>query len=144
MRDAQGVAFDTSVLIAFFADERPWAGAAEEMLTAVARRPALAVFPAVVITELLTVDARVERDERLRRFEELRSELPRHVIAPVDYAAARTAARFRAELGVKTPDALILASAEQQGADTFITNDRLLAKKASSVVKCVLLDDLLP
>ena len=45
------------------------------------------------------------------------------LLIDVDYDVARDAARIRAEAGLRTPDALILASAVVAGVDFLITND---------------------
>ena len=47
---------------------------------------------------------------------------------PNDEAVFRRAAELRARLGVKTPDALHLATAERYGCVQFWTNDDRLAK----------------
>jgi len=53
----------------------------------------------------------------LRHFAELE-------IITVDYAIARESARIRALTGMRTPDALIVASALVAGVDIVVTNDR--------------------
>ncbi len=56
---------------------------------------------------------------------------------PNDEAVFREAAELRAHLGVKTPDALHLATAERYGCIQFWTNDDRLAK-ASPLAENVL------
>jgi predicted nucleic acid-binding protein len=48
-----------------------------------------------------------------------------HVI-DLDRSVLRAAARLRAALGVKTPDALQLAAALMAGCPAYVTNDRAL------------------
>ena len=45
-------------------------------------------------------------------------------IVEVSYDIAREGARIRAAAGVRTPDALIIATAVVSGADVLVTNDR--------------------
>jgi predicted nucleic acid-binding protein len=53
----------------------------------------------------------------LRHFAEIR-------LVNVDYAIAREAARIRAATGLRTPDALIVATALVTEADILVTNDQ--------------------
>jgi predicted nucleic acid-binding protein len=48
---------------------------------------------------------------------------PNVTITAVDYAIAREAARIRAETRIRTPDALIVATAIVAGVKTVVTND---------------------
>lgn len=45
-------------------------------------------------------------------------------LADVTYAIARDAARIRATTGLPMPDALVIATAIDQGAEVLVTNDR--------------------
>jgi len=45
-------------------------------------------------------------------------------LVEVDYDVAREAARIRAVVGIRTPDALIVATAIVRGTDIIVTNDR--------------------
>jgi len=49
-------------------------------------------------------------------------------VAPLDSNVAERAARLRAQLGLKTPDAVIVASALTIGADAIVTHDRDLER----------------
>ena len=73
----------------------------------------------------------------LRHFGDLR-------LIDVDYDVAREAARIRAEAGLRTPDALILASAMVAGVDMLVTNDRAWKNRiptlSSRLRLCVMAD----
>jgi len=55
---------------------------------------------------------------------------PNLTVSSIDYAIAREAARLRAQTGLKTPDALIIATALGAGISLVIAND---AKWASAI-----------
>lgn len=73
----------------------------------------------------------------LRHFAEIR-------LIEVGYEIAREAARVRAATGMRTPDALILATALVAPVDILVTNDRASAARAEAVAPglrlCVLSD----
>jgi predicted nucleic acid-binding protein len=65
----------------------------------------------------------------------------------VDYEVAREAARIRATAGLRTPDAIVLASALVRGVDILVTNDRAWKTRDASLVPGLglcLFADLLP
>ncbi|MEM3658385.1 MAG: PIN domain-containing protein, partial [Candidatus Hadarchaeum sp.] len=62
-------------------------------------------------------------------------------VAPGVEAAAE-AARLRARYGLRTPDALLLATARAGGATAFLTNDRALLRVREGLT-IVVLEDLL-
>lgn len=61
-----------------------------------------------------------------------------HAITP---SVLETAAKVRADFGIKTPDAIHLANAIRANADLFITNDRKL--KRVTALNVLVLNDLL-
>ena len=65
-------------------------------------------------------------------------------LVAVDYDVAREAARIRATAGLRTPDAIVLASALVRGVDVLVTNDRVWQERVSSVTPgmalCLLAD----
>jgi len=81
-----------------------------------------AVVSAMLVTETLVRPFRAGTaavgtiETFLRHFPNLR-------IRDVDYDIAREAARVRAITGLKTPDAIVLATALTEGIDTVVAND---------------------
>ena len=66
----------------------------------------------------------------------------------MDYQIAREAARVRAATGMRTPDALILATAVVTSVDIVVTNDAASAAQARVAAPglwfCLLSDHILP
>ncbi|MEM3658319.1 MAG: PIN domain-containing protein, partial [Candidatus Hadarchaeum sp.] len=80
------------------------------------------------------------RPEVARDYRDLLTTYPELALIPVDAEIAERAADLRACYGLRTPDALQVATALHAGATAFLTNDaRLTAVKELEVV---LLDEL--
>lgn len=124
---------DTSVVIAYLAgDERdsPQATQLFDSFVSTGRNPAS--ISVVTAHEIMVkpyqrgAAATANVEGFLRHFDGL-------VLVDTTFAVAREAARIRALTALRTPDALILASAVLTAADVFVTNDRVLAAAASRV-----------
>jgi predicted nucleic acid-binding protein len=64
----------------------------------------------------------------VRRYESLFTESAGVVVLDIDMDIARRAAELRAKYGVRTADAIHLATALAAGASAFVTTDRRLAR----------------
>lgn len=82
---------------------------------------AVGVGSVLLITEVLTKPVRGEQEEELIRLTRL---LGRLELRPIDVATASVAVALGASYGLKTVDAVHLATAVNAGADRFITNNR--------------------
>ena len=81
----------------------------------------------------------------VRIVEDFLLRFPNLDVEPVTIAIAQEAARIRAATAVRTPDAIILATAVQVGATVVVGSDRswpALAKRAGLAVQIALLDRL--
>ena len=89
---------------------------------------ATAVTSVMTVLEVLTGAMRREDDVLVRRYESLFSESAGLVVLDIDIDIARRAAGLRARYGVRTADAIHLATALAAGASAFVTTDRRLAR----------------
>lgn len=89
---------------------------------------ATAVTSVMTVLEVLTGAKRQEDDVLVRRYESLFTESAGVVVLDVDMDIARRAAGLRALYGVRTADAIHLATALAAGASAFVTTDRRLAR----------------
>ena len=117
------VLVDTSVVLAYLAGGETTSEAAEELFDRfVASGRNRAAVSAVSVAEVLVRPFRAgaaavaTAEGFLRHFAEIR-------LVDVDYDVAREAARS-ATTGLRTPDALIVASAVVARVDALVTNDR--------------------
>ena len=93
---------------------------------------------------LLEVMVQPIRSGRLDLAQEYRNILVRSrniLLFPVDRSIAEAGADIRARYGIRTPDAIQLATALRQGADVFVTNDNRL--RHFDRLEVVVLDDFL-
>lgn len=89
---------------------------------------ATAVTSVIAVLEVLTGAMRRNDDVLVRRYESLFMESAGVVVLDVDGEIARRAAALRAKYGVRTADAIHLATAFAAGASAFVTTDRRLSR----------------
>lgn len=83
-----------------------------------------AVVSTVTVTELLVHPLRAGRAETYRELIDLLRYFPNLHLRGVDFDVAETAARLRAEHGLRTPDALIVATGLVGAVPHLVTNDK--------------------
>ena len=114
---------DTSVVLAYLTGSEPTSPLATRLfdsLIATGRNPA--ALSTVTVQEILVRPFRrgsaavATAEGFLRHFADMR-------IVDVSYEIAREAARIRSVSGLRTPDALIIATAVVTAADVILTND---------------------
>jgi predicted nucleic acid-binding protein len=69
--------------------------------------------------------------------------LPNVTVVAPDYETSKDAARLRARYTLRTPDALLVATARRQAAQAFVTNDRALRRIKGEGVAILVLGDYL-
>ena len=136
---------DSSVVLAYLTGTEPTSLLATQLFDAfIATGRNLASLSVITVGEILVRPFRagpqaVARAEGfLRHFGDIR-------VVDIDYDTAREAARIRAESNLRTPDALILASALASEVDVLVTNDRAWTTRLPSMApahKVCLLSDL--
>jgi predicted nucleic acid-binding protein len=97
-----------------------------------------AVASSVSLTEILVKPIREGNLTLEKQYKLLFSHFPNLNILPIDNMVAERAAYLRGKYNIKTPDALIVATALVANADLFITNDQRL--EIVKEIKCVSLD----
>lgn len=132
---------DTSVLIYHFEDVPPYSALTEALFVALGRGEAELILSTLCLTEFL-VKPWEKGERRAKEALALLLGIPNARFLAPDVEVAAEAARLRARYGLRTPDALLLATAMAGGATAFLTNDRgfLRVREGPEVF---LLDDLL-
>ncbi len=100
-----------------------------------------AVLSTVSVTELLVRPFAASEPDRVETFERFLLSLPNAILRAPDYATAKEAARLRARYGIRTPDALLVATTRNERAEAFITNDASLRKLKAEGLTVLVLDD---
>lgn len=115
---------DTSAILAYLDGTENisvLAGVILDEFIATERNPA--IMSAVSVTEALVRPFRARSASAAGTVEAFLRSFPNLSIAPVTYEIAREAARIRAATAIRTPDALILATATVVGSDIVVAND---------------------
>ncbi len=126
LRKFRKIGLDTSVLIHHLEDVAPYADLTEAAFAAIAAGVPTAVLSTLSVTELLVQPFADRHEDR---------------VVPAGHGAAKEAARLRALYGLRTPDALLVATALGEGAEAFLTNEtRLRVLKPEPITMLVLGD----
>lgn len=136
---------DTSAALSYLTGTEPTSPLAEQLFDSfvvTGRNPAslsIVTVGEILVRPFRSGTAAVATAEGfLRHFAEIR-------LVEVSYDIAREAARMRAATGIRTPDALIIATALVTGVDILVTNDRSWRAGAAAIapgLKVCLLADL--
>ena len=78
----------------------------------------------LTLAELLTLPAKAGDVAAMADYELYLTHFPNLRVIPLDEAVARELALVRAATGLRTPDAVQVASARVHGADVILSNDR--------------------
>jgi predicted nucleic acid-binding protein len=78
----------------------------------------------VTLAEILTLPAKAGDRQAMQDYELYLTHFPNLRLVTLDTALARETALVRAATGLRTPDAIQVATARLAGADAIVTNDR--------------------
>jgi len=134
------VALDTSIWIYHFEGSAAYGRAADSVLDAVAQGQVSAVASELVLLELLVAPLKTGSLDTADEIELALLHFPNLRLAPVTRSVLVHAAGVRARHGLRTPDAIMLATAVESGATLAITNDDAWRKVKE--VEILLLRDL--
>lgn len=134
------VALDTSVWIYHLEGSAAYGPAADNVLEAVAQGRVGAVASELVLLELLVAPLKKGSQDVADEIELMLLHFPHLQLAPVTRAVLVRAAEIRARYAMRTPDAIMLASAVESGATLAIAND--VAWRKVKQVDVLLLRDL--
>lgn len=135
------VGLDSSILIYHLEDMEPYSELTEAAFAAIAEGSLVAVLSTISVTELLVQPFAEGQKDRVAAFERFVLSLPNTALIPPSYPTAKEAARLRARYGIRTPDALLLATALGENADGFLTNDAYLRRLKGEGIAIVVLAD---
>lgn len=122
------VAIDTSILIYLLEEHPGHARKARRLFERFEHGSMRGVFSIVGMIELLTGVKKKNRQDLAQDYKILLSRLPNFDIYSIDEDIVDIASDLRVSYGVRTPDAIHVATAIAKDATMFITNDRALKK----------------
>lgn len=121
-------ALDTNIFIYHFEENPEYVSFTEDLFEKIESGRVRAVTSVLTLHEILT-GARKAGDERLVvLYRDLLGSFPNLHIIPFDADVAEISSDLRARYGIPTPDAIQIATAIHQKAETFISNDARLAR----------------
>jgi predicted nucleic acid-binding protein len=135
------IALDTSVFIYQLQANPKYVGLTDEIFVWLQRPKSQGVTSTITMTELLVQPYRDRNQQQADEIYGLLSTFPNLAWISPCLDIADTAARIRAEYGLRTPDALQVATAIRSSATALITNDATFLRLAD--VQIMALDDLL-
>ena len=132
---------DSSVWLAFLTTADATHGLAHHLFRRVESDadPLRAELSMVTATESLVRPARAGVAE-IARMRAYLAGFPHLELVPIDLDIATTAALVRARSNLKTPDALVAASALTRGADAVVTNDDVWQERLATIyprLRCI-------
>lgn len=134
------VALDTSIWIYHFEGSAAYGRVADSVLDAVTHKRIRAVVSELVLLELLVAPLKKGAQDTADEIELTLLHFPNLELAPVTRAVLVRAADIRARYGLRTPDAIMVATALDSGATLAITNDA--AWRKVNELEVLLLQDL--
>ncbi len=122
---AHRTVFVDTMIFVYLLEEHPrYAAPAAAVLGAIEHDDLAGVTSMLTMAELLTGPARAGNLTALRDYELYLTNFPHLRLHPFDADVARRVALVRAATGLRTPDAIQLATAAAAGATAVITNDQ--------------------
>ena len=115
---------DTMVFVYLLEDHPGYGALAAAVMNTVEQGGVTGVTSMLTLAELLTGPARASNLTALRDYELYLTNFPNLTLRPIDAAVARRVATVRAATGLRTPDAIQLATAQLAGATAVVGNDR--------------------
>lgn len=119
------VFWDTNLFIYLFEDSSPLGDRVRRLRTRMIERGDSLLTSALTLGEILVKPTELQRPDLANRYRSAITQVAN--IIPFDTATAPQFAELRANLNLKSPDAIQLSCAAAAGTDLFITNDTRLS-----------------
>lgn len=120
------IALDSAIFIYFIERHPEWRDVVRPIFKLGADGDRSLITSELTLAEVLVVPYRVGDLALAERYEALLTRSSGLSMIPVDQRTLRVAAQLRALYGLKTPDAIQIATALSTGSTSFVTNDRRL------------------
>ncbi len=118
------IALDTVTLVYFLERHPVYYQTVRRLFRQIETGRLSAVMASLVFAELLVPAYRAAEEKRVEKLVRTLSNFPHLEILPLTTEIATDAARLRARYGIRTPDAIHVATALSGGAAGIVTNDR--------------------
>ncbi len=137
LRKHRVLALDTCIWIYHLEDHPDYRALTRDILEHVSVGKCRAVVSELTMLELLVRPLQLERQDVADEHEILLSHFPNLDLLPLSREILLKAALIRAHYGLRTPDALIIATAVAGGASLIFTNDETWKRVEEITVACL-------
>lgn len=137
----QIIGLDTAPLIYFIEQNSTYMEIVRGFFMAMSRSEFQVVTSTLTLTEVLVHPLRAGNEELARQYRDIILDQENLITYPVSATIAECAASLRAKSNLRTPDAIQIATAINNGATCFLTNDARLS--AITDLEILVLNDLL-
>jgi predicted nucleic acid-binding protein len=137
LSDHKVIALDSCVWIYHLENHPDYATLTSQVLEAVEGGICQAVSSELTLLEILVRPLQMELQDVADEYELLLSSFPNLSLEPISRAILLQAAKIRASHGLRTPDAIVTATAMAGGATLLVTNDRHLSRVPGIQVACL-------
>ncbi|MDD3295281.1 MAG: type II toxin-antitoxin system VapC family toxin [Geobacteraceae bacterium] len=141
MKDLLGahkvIALDSCIWIYHLENHPEYAALTRQVLEAVEGGSCQAVSSELTLLEILVRPLQKELQDVADEYELLLSSFPHLTLEPISRDILLQAAEIRALHGLRTPDAIVVATAIAAGATLLITNDRHFSRVSGIQVSCL-------
>lgn len=120
------VYLDANIYIYLFEGFAPYRQPLADLTADIDRRSVAVIASELIFVELLPRPLRDGRGALVSSYLKLMQQTPQITLAPVDRRVIEQAVQLRADLHLRSMDALHLATAIVHGCETFLTNDQSL------------------
>lgn len=117
------LALDTNIFIYHFEENPAYSPYTEELFERIESGRVRAVTSALTLHEILTGARKTGKPDLVALYRNLLGSFPNLYFVPFDANVADISSDLRARYGIRTPDAIQVATAIHQRADAFVTND---------------------
>ena len=137
------IALDSMVFIYLFQDTEPYAEICQQVLQQIEGGRCQGIISTLVLSEVLVHPLQRGFEAEAMHYFALLTTFPNLRLMPPDEEICWMAARLRAEQGLRTPDAIHVATAAKGGAKLLITNDHKLAQVSVGQLEILVIDEYL-
>lgn len=141
MRDVIGghhiIALDSCVWIYHLENHPDFASLTRQVLEVVEAGTCKAVASELTLLEILVRPLQLDLPDVADEYELLLTSFPHFSLNPISRDILLSAANMRARHGLRTPDAIVMATALAANATLLITNDRHLSRVPGIQVACL-------
>ncbi len=138
MVDSKRIGLDTNAFIYYIEEHPILMDKVEIFINEIENGDAIGITSYVTLLELLVKPMREGRFDLVEKYRAILSN--KLEMVPLDEIISIKAAELRAKYGIRTPDAIQLASVIHKKGDVFVTNDRGLERIKE--IKVLILEDI--